>query len=119
MTIMLDQDVVEEALVAYITGEGINTSNKDISVNIISGRQGNGCKAEVTLTTKPAITASVVEKLVAVAALEKEIGKDGAESFDAALVEELKKVTAEATDSVVEESIKKSPEEGSLFKNAP
>lgn len=99
MTIMLDQDVVEEALVAYITGEGINTSNKDISVNIISGRQGNGCKAEVTLTTKPAITASVVEKLVAVASEPEP--------------EEVK------VEEPVEESIKKSPEDGSLFKNAP
>ena len=101
MTIMLDQDVVEEALVAYITGEGINTSNKDISVNIISGRQGNGCKAEVTLTTKPAITASVVEKLVAVAS-------EPEPEPEEAKVEE-----------PVEESIKKSPEDGSLFKNAP
>ena len=98
MTIMLDQDVVEEALVAYITGEGINTSNKDISVTIIGGRQGNGCKAEVTLTTKP--LESAVEPLKAVPAentSEKEVAEVPVEE------------TIEDTSAV----------EGSLFQSAP
>lgn len=98
MTILLDQDVVEEAIISHITGEGINTHNKKIEVTITSGRQGNGCKAEITLTTIPEVSAPTVEPL--------------------------KEVKAETPEPVVEEPLEVPLEEtselkGNLFKNAP
>jgi len=63
MTIILDNAAIEEALKGYIISQGIITSGKDITVNMIAGRGENGYKAEIVLseTVNPAYVANTHE----------------------------------------------------------
>lgn len=52
MDISLNNDEIQEAIVNYINTKGISTSGKDVEINIVAGRKGNGLKAEVAITEK-------------------------------------------------------------------
>ena len=52
ITILLDQNAIEEALTNYIgeTTLGVDLSQKEISIKLIAGRGGNGLRAEVSIS---------------------------------------------------------------------
>jgi len=49
MQIQLIQSEIEEALVAYIANQGIDLSDKTISVEMTAGRGGNGHTAQISI----------------------------------------------------------------------
>lgn len=54
LTILLDQEAIEEALTDYISGTamGVDLDNKDVNIKLTAGRSGNGHKAEVSVTPR-------------------------------------------------------------------
>lgn len=51
LTILLDQDAIEEALTNYIgeTTLGVDLSQKEVSIKLTAGRGTNGLRAEVSI----------------------------------------------------------------------
>lgn len=49
MNITLNQNEIEEALVGYISEQGIDVGGKDITIDLIAGRGENGHKATIEL----------------------------------------------------------------------
>lgn len=52
MDITLNSDEINQAIISHINTQGISTEGKNITVLIVSGRKGNGCKAEVTISNE-------------------------------------------------------------------
>lgn len=54
LTILLDQNAIEEALTNYIgeTTLGVDLSQKEVSIKLTAGRGGNGFRAEVLIASR-------------------------------------------------------------------
>lgn len=54
ITILLDQNAIEEALTDYIgnTTLGVDLSQKEVSIKLIAGRGDNGLRAEVSIASR-------------------------------------------------------------------
>lgn len=51
ITILMDQNAIEEALTNYTESDlGIDLSGKEVSIKLTAGRGGNGLRAEVFIT---------------------------------------------------------------------
>lgn len=60
MKIELQNDEIEEALVAYVAGQGIDIADKEISVDMTAGRGPNGYTASITLIRVPAVRITTI-----------------------------------------------------------
>lgn len=49
MQITLGDSDIRQALLDYITNQGINTKNKEALITVRSGRRGNGLSADINL----------------------------------------------------------------------
>jgi len=49
MNINLDAEDIKEALTNYVSVLGFDMSNKQVTVNMVAGRQGNGYRAELEI----------------------------------------------------------------------
>lgn len=54
ITILLDQNAIEEALTNYIgeTTLGVDLSSKEVSIKLTAGRGDNGMRAEVNISPR-------------------------------------------------------------------
>ena len=59
MNITLNNDEINKAIESFIAHQGIDLYGKDIDIVLITGRKGNGCKAEVSIS--PSTTPKQVE----------------------------------------------------------
>lgn len=51
MKLTFNSQEIEQALISYVAYQGIDLSNKDVSVNMTAGRGPNGHTAELNITT--------------------------------------------------------------------
>ena len=62
ITILMDQNAIEEALTNYTESDlGVDLSEKKVSIKLIAGRGDNGLRAEITTT--PRDEAELAEEL--------------------------------------------------------
>lgn len=53
ITILMDQNAIEEALTNYTESDlGVDLSEKKVSIKLIAGRGDNGLRAEITTTPR-------------------------------------------------------------------
>jgi len=50
MKLTIDDTEIKDAITAYVKNQGINTSGKVIDIDLTAGRNGNGHKAEISIT---------------------------------------------------------------------
>lgn len=62
MQIQLKQAEIEEAIVRYISQQGINLVNKTVNITFTSGRKDNGLSAEVDIDLIVPATAGKIEE---------------------------------------------------------
>lgn len=62
LTILLDQDAVETAIVNYISQDELNVdlTDREVSIKLVMGRGDNGLRAEVNIAAadSPSVTTS-------------------------------------------------------------
>jgi hypothetical protein len=56
MQIKLNQKEIEQALIAYISNQGVSTSGKTIVVDMTAGRGENGISATIDINNEPETT---------------------------------------------------------------
>ncbi len=61
MTLTLDQEAIQVALIDFVRAQGINLDGKDIEVSLTAGRGANGHSAEITIETASNETRSAKE----------------------------------------------------------
>lgn len=80
MDVTLDGKEIEEALVQYVGGLGIDISNKEIDISMTAGRKENGYTAVISIgqstktTTVP--VGAITRNTVSAAEVEAEIESD-------------------------------------------
>lgn len=52
MKLTFNSQEIEQALISYVSTQGINLSDKDVTVNMTAGRGPNGHTAELDITNK-------------------------------------------------------------------
>jgi len=52
MKLTFDSHEIEQALISYVSSQGISLSNKEVSVRMVAGRGQNGYSAELDIITK-------------------------------------------------------------------
>lgn len=62
MQIKLNQKEIEQALIAYISNQGVSTSGKTIVVDMIAGRGENGISATIDITNEPTKTSGPIAR---------------------------------------------------------
>ena len=50
MQLTIDDKEIKDAIIEYVKNQGISTTDKKVSIDLIAGRMGNGHKAEIEIT---------------------------------------------------------------------
>jgi len=56
LTITIDSEAIQEALVAYIANQGLDITNKEVKVQMTAGRGANGYSAAITIISNTVST---------------------------------------------------------------
>ena len=60
MKLTFDSSEIEQALISYVSTQGIDLADKNVSVSMTAGRGPNGHTAELDITTKPTTNVSAI-----------------------------------------------------------
>lgn len=97
LTITIDYEAIQEALVAYIANQGLDITNKEVNVQMTAGRGANGYSAAITIISNTPSNTSIPDETITT---EVEYSKDPLEGVEEEVyVEEIEEET-DTEDSV-------------------